>query len=107
MYQCEICGTTFDAPAKKPWSEPMPDSCREFFVDDVCPICGQERFHKVAECPRCGQNMEAGRILCKPCAASLLHRFSAFADTLTAEEEEQLDTWLDGESITDRRSWQC
>ena len=45
MYQCEICGTTFDAPAKKPWSEPMPDSCREFFVDDVCPICGQERFH--------------------------------------------------------------
>ena len=28
-----------------------------------------------------------------------------FCDSLTAEEEEQLDDWMDGDSIKSRREW--
>ena len=43
--------------------------------------------------------------LCRACRGDLLRRFTAFADTLTAEEEDQLDDWLDGDTITNRRTW--
>ena len=49
--------------------------------------------------------MASGSTLCGSCRKDLLRRFTAFADTLTAEEEAQLDDWLDGDTITNRRNW--
>jgi hypothetical protein len=48
----------------------------------------------------------SGDILCKPCRERLKRKFIAFADELTAPEEEQLDEWLDGVSVTERKRWQ-
>ena len=103
MWQCECCNTIFDEPRKEKWSEAMPDSCSEWFYDELCPVCGESHFYRVVECPGCGEFMEHGRILCKSCAQNLLDRFNAFCDELTADEEDQLDAWLDGVSIKDRK----
>ena len=32
-------------------------------------------------------------------------RLTEFADSLTAEEEQQVDDWMDGDTITNRRNW--
>ena len=49
--------------------------------------------------------MYAGARLCDDCRKSLLDRLTEFADGLTAEEEQQVDDWMDGDTITNRRNW--
>lgn len=104
MYLCDNCSTPFDTPLRK----------RDVYQEDghtrveyelLCPICGTPYFDPADRCPKCDGWKYHGDHLCRSCRADLLQRFTAFADTLTAEEEEQLDDWTDGESITNRRKW--
>ena len=46
--------------------------------------------------------MPAGHVLCQSCRKSLKRRVTEFFDTLTPEEEQQFDAWMDGRSITER-----
>ena len=97
MYLCEICETAFDMPSRLATGFGMSES--------VCPVCGNPHFNEANQCPKCGQWKQERAILCPACRKELVRRFNAFADKLTAEEEEQMDAWLDGDSVTDRRSW--
>ena len=104
MYLCPICNTAFDRPyihTDYEWQDgfPRPDT------EESCPICASPYFEKAVLCPRCGEWMPDRGRLCRTCRGDLLRRFTDFADTLTAEEEEQLDDWLDGDTITNRRTW--
>lgn len=47
MYICEICGTEFDRPTIRRWSEDMDgEGHRESFCQVHCPICGSPYFHR-------------------------------------------------------------
>ena len=81
---CDVCGTTY------------PDTA------SVCPICGCDSFSEADYCPKCDEPKLKADILCRCCRKNLLKRFTDFADKLTAEEEDQLDEWLDGTSIKER-----
>lgn len=104
MYICDVCGTAFDAPipiqarntdGERIWTE----------TERICPICATaERFNPADLC-QCSGWKPKGDILCTTCRAVLLRRFAAFADELTADEEEQLDAWLDGDTIKNRGKW--
>lgn len=106
MYLCEVCGTAFDRPLIQ--SERNGDgesSWEERFA--LCPICGSHDFQTAESCPmpNCNHFKKIHEILCSSCRKDLLRRFTDFADHLTAEEEQQLDDWLDGDTITNRRNW--
>lgn len=104
MYICDICKTAFDEPSTH----------RETVVEDgrirvvaspLCPVCGEPYFTAADLCPKCNAWKPRADRLCSGCRRDLIHRFTDFADTLTAEEETQLDDWLDGDSVTSRREW--
>lgn len=103
-YQCPICNTKFDEPFKVNRTERIHEFMAHF-VELSCPICGSPYFDELDTCPRCKGDMLKGEIICKYCRKDLLKRLNAFADYLYPEEEEQLDEWLDGESITNRKNW--
>ena len=102
MYLCDNCGTAFYAPLRRHSFEKLDGHVRHD-TEDLCPFCATPYFDPADRCPKCDDWKLTTDILCKSCRADLLRRFTAFADTLTAEEEEQLDDWTDGESITNRR----
>lgn len=104
MYFCDICNTAFDTPilrlirntdGEHIWSEPQ----------HLCPICATAECFNPADLCQCGTWKPKGDILCSSCRASLRSRFTAFVGELTAEEEDQLDAWLDGDTITNRGKW--
>ena len=103
-YLCDYCGAYFDEPSKIHHRETVGEFTREY-VDEVCPLCFCDSLSLACDCPKCGKPMWGGARLCDDCRKDLLRRFSAFADKLTEEEEDQLDDWMDGASIKDRRSW--
>jgi len=103
-YICDHCDTPFDEPVVVAHREDLGEFTREYF-DGVCPICGCDSFSDADICPKCGDAKLTKEILCKRCRDELKQRFTDFADTLTAEEEQQLDDWLDGDTITNRRNW--
>ena len=70
----------------------------------LCPVCGSPDFGAADTCP-CGNAKHREDILCRKCRNELLQKLNGFADFLSYEEEEQLDEWLDGESIRNRRNW--
>ena len=72
------------------------------YTEYFCPICGEESFSEADSCPKCGEAKLTTDTLCRDCRKDLLKRFTAFADELTEEEEDQLDSWLDGTSIKER-----
>ena len=104
MYICDICATPFDEP-RKHVEHTVEDGRIRTDIELLCPICASPYFTNADICPRCGEWKLKQDPLCRACRADLLRRFTAFADKLTAEEEEQLDDWMDGASIKDRRSW--
>lgn len=101
MKHCTTCGVYFDAPLVREGTDPTVAPGYRY-REELCPVCGQPYFEDADECPQCGSYMPAGDILCKTCRAALSARFTDFLDSLTAEEEEQLDEWLDGRSVKER-----
>ena len=103
-YICNHCNTPFDEPQIINYTENL----GEFQMpvsEERCPICGCDSFTAAEECPKCEGAKPLPETLCKKCRKSLKERFIAFADELTAEEEEQLDDWLDGDIVENRRNW--
>lgn len=105
MYLCEICATAFDAPIIR--RTPNTDGEHTWYeADALCPVCGSEnRFRHAVRCPKCGEWMRKGAVLCPACRADLRERFAAFVDELTPAEQIQLDNWLDGDTIERRALW--
>ena len=103
-YLCDHCGTPFDEPVTRHYTETLGEFTRPY-TEAVCPICGCDSFSDADLCPKCGEAKLAEETLCKRCRDALHSRIIDFADTLTAEEEAQLDDWMDGDSITSRRNW--
>lgn len=103
-YICDHCGVPFDTPAVHTVTEHLGEFSRAY-TEEACPICGCDSFAEADLCEKCGEPKLTVEPLCKRCRDQLRARFIDFADTLTAEEEAQLDDWLDGESVTNRRSW--
>lgn len=104
MYICEHCGTPFDIPRVVKtvfWD----DGRRVIDKEAICPVCCWPEFFPADICPGCREYKDRRDILCTACRRSLSARFRRFADGLTAEEEAQLDDWLDGTSITERRNF--
>lgn len=92
-YYCNDCGCVFESGLQG---------------DILCPECGGS---DIEEAVRCGNDSCIGMMrirdyICADCRRDLLARVIDFFDTLTAEEEEQFDEWMDGNSITDRRKWE-
>ena len=103
-YICDYCDARFDEPEAVHYVEVNGDFKRRY-TEYFCPICGEESFSDADECPKCGEAKLTTDTLCRDCRKDLLKRFTVFADELTAEEETQMDTWLDGDTITNRRKW--
>lgn len=104
MYLCDVCNTPFDRPVSHVENMAY-DGGTIAYEEQMCPVCGSIYFSEVVSCPDCGNWMRKSDILCKSCRSDLLSRFTAFADQLTAAEEQQIDEWMDGDSISDRRKW--
>lgn len=47
MYRCDMCGSVFDRPFVKEYSEPRPDCFRERFKEVSCPYCGGPYFNEL------------------------------------------------------------
>lgn len=105
QYQCNYCSVCFDRPITVTYSECIGENMTRVYKEERCPICGCDSFREAGECEKCGGAAEAGDILCRSCKRNLKKRIIAFFDTLTAEEEEQIDRWMDGDTITNRRDW--
>ena len=103
-YLCEICGTAFDEPCVHTYVDRTVD-CLAVVREPLCPACGQPDIVQADLCPKCQSPKPEDQCLCRECMGSLIRRFCAFADELTAEEEEALDDLLDGESVTARHDW--
>lgn len=95
-YICNECGEVFSAPAR--YQEPFSPEYGPY-VYDICPRCGGEDIDVITVCPKCGGRKKETDRLCVNCKTSLIAKFRNFRDYLTAEEEDTLDDWLDGESI--------
>ena len=104
QYCCDYCNTFFDEPEAVHYVEVNGDFKRRY-TEYFCPVCGEESFSEADYCPKCHDPKLKTDILCKACRKELLKRFTSFADELTEEEEDQLDSWLDGTSIKERRKF--
>lgn len=104
MYKCHTCGTAFDRPFIRYYNDQTVD-CKATFREALCPVCFEPYIGEANSCPGCDGYKFKGEILCGDCRKSLLDRVIAFADELTAEQEQQLDEWLDGDVIENRRKW--
>ena len=104
MYICALCDTSFDQPFVREYVDPTVDP-RAKFQEILCPVCFQPYVQEADRCPKCNGEKYKGDILCRHCRKKLLDRFTQFADWLTAEEEAQLDEWMDGDSVQNRRNW--
>lgn len=102
MFKCYTCDAVFDEPHIIRESVPT-EHGDELYMTAVCPTCG-EAFGEADLCG-CGDYKFENEFLCASCRRDLLAKFKDFADGLTAEEEEQLDEWLDGNSIKDRNKF--
>ena len=100
MFKCYECGAVFDEPCVITETNST-DRGDEIYMMSLCPKC-YESFGKANRC-RCGEYKFEDERICKNCREELLEKFIYFADGLTEEEEEQLDEWLDGNSIKDRK----
>ena len=104
-YLCDYCHAFFDEPKAVNYVDVLGDFFKRRYTEYFCPICGEDSFSEADYCPKCDKPKLRTENLCDDCRKDLLTRFNAFADELTEEEEDQLDEWLDGESIKSRREW--
>lgn len=104
MYLCEMCQTLFDEPLTR-IIRMTDDGRSRMDVETLCPVCASPYFKAADSCPACHGYKRREDNLCAACRKDLLGRFTAFVDALSEAEEAQLDDWLDGDSITNRRNW--
>lgn len=105
MYRCEDCGAIFCAPMVHSFSENV-GGVRRVYTELVCPGCSDStNYNEIDKC-QCGTMKDKSHNLCEKCRISLRNRFIDFLNQLTTEEEEQIDEWLDGNSVRDRRAFQ-
>jgi hypothetical protein len=104
-YQCDICDAVFDKPTVVEKREYLGNDTHRIYSEEKCPICGGTHFTPVSRCESCRGWAQEGDVLCTSCKQARVIRIHDFFDTLSAEEEAQFDAWMDGNSITDRRSW--
>lgn len=104
-FQCNYCNVGFDEPITITYKEHLGENMTRLYQDERCPICGCDSFREVDQCKQCGAIAECEDILCRKCKRNLKKRLITFFDELTAEEEEQFDEWMDGDTITNRREW--
>lgn len=104
-YKCDFCGAYFDTPILTRHAEVDAVGVRRY-TEEHCPLCGCDSFRDATVCPQCeGPMLAHGQLICGKCRQSLKERIFAFADGLTANEEQQLDEWMDGDTISNRRNW--
>lgn len=103
-FVCDCCGTFFDVPLLRSFRESLGDFHRDY-TEALCPICCCDSFSSANSCPTCSSPKRTSDTLCNTCRAGLKQRFLAFADDLTPAESAQLDDWLDGDTIENRRNW--
>lgn len=101
MYVCESCGGEFSTPKRirREWIiSGFPESTIEVF----CPHCGYSTFYWANNCP-CGAFKRTSELLCPECKDALRKRFRAILDVANFSELEldQIDEWMDGNSIAD------
>ena len=106
-YICNDCLQVFDDPAMVDDSFDHAHGTERRYLA-TCPFCGSVDIFIGSTCrnAHCHNARRRGDILCTECRQELHKRLCTFFDTLTAEEEEQVDAWLDGKSITDRKNWE-
>lgn len=104
-FVCIDCGEVFEDPAFFEFGFDHEFGC-EKWVQAGCPSCQSADIVEANSCPKCGHAKLPDAHLCKDCAADLKRRVIAFLDTLTSDEEDLLDEWLDGDSVTNRENWE-
>lgn len=104
MYLCARCGAHFEHPFFDEYIDQTVD-CKAKFREPLCPYCSDPVIDEANSCPGCDGFKFRDEILCKDCRASLLEHVRAFADELTAEQEEQFNDWMDGDVIENRGRW--
>jgi hypothetical protein len=104
-YQCNYCQVAFNEPTIVSYTEHLGEGVTRTYKEERCPVCGCNSFEEVDECIQCGRPTPLGEILCKRCKRGLKKKIINFFDYMTAEEEEQFDIWMDGDSIVNRRKW--
>lgn len=103
-YRCDYCGVFLDRPVRIRHTERIGDWTRTY-TEDLCPSCGSEDCFSEANYCECGRPKNAADCLCTTCMVELKTRVCEFFDSLTSDEEEQFDEWMDGDTITNRRKW--
>lgn len=102
-YLCDICSVAFDEPLVIKRTVRL-NGWLHNEEEALCPLCATPYFSEADRC-KCGEVKPKSKNLCRKCKRELLERVTAFFDELTAEEEEQFDEWMDGDTITNRKAW--
>ena len=100
MFKCCTCLAVFEYPRINTEYVPTEHGYAPYKTIE-CPHCGGS-FEEADLC-RCGEYKFKDEKLCAHCREALLAKFVEFADGLTEEEEDQIDDWLDGRSIKERK----
>ena len=105
-YICNDCEAVFDRPSIEDCSFSHAFGYERQYRR-VCPECESPDISDAPDvCPQCGGSMRGTDTLCRSCRKELLSRVCSFFDSFTAEEEQQFDEWMDGNSISDRKKWE-
>ena len=84
MKLCNFCGVTYDDKDYLCWK------CEEYLVE-------------AKECPSCGEWTDAGFDICDACRMDWVRKFlrhmGSFIDETTEAQRENLEKWMDGESL--------
>lgn len=79
-----------------------------WFLVPICPECSSEIIEECAECSNrceCTNPKKKEDYLCEDCKIELKEMFKGFLATLSEQEIEQLDEWLDGTSVKEVDKW--
>ena len=104
MYRCNFCSAVFTE-YNILYEGVETDLGTEVYTTHICPVCGCDDYEEVEPCV-CGKAKSKDKVLCFDCRRFLKLKLANFAEFLTAEEEEQMDAWLDGNSIADWRKFE-
>ena len=104
MYLCNECFKAFEEP-NTIYEKVNTDLGVEVYTTTECPHCGGNEYARADYCT-CGNAKFKDDPLCFDCRRLLAAKFAVFMDCLTEEEAEQLDAWLDGNSVTDWRKFE-